>query len=75
MHTHQEVTLNWSKWIPQVHRWLSIIFTAVVIAIFITLGVGEGTRLLGVFFAAVSARLTHAYRSVHVRAALCRQVA
>ncbi|WP_162913052.1 hypothetical protein [Rhodospirillaceae bacterium SYSU D60014] len=33
--------MNWSKWIRQIHRWLSIIFTAVVAAIFIALGVGE----------------------------------
>ena len=33
--------MNWSIWIRQVHRWLSIIFTAVVIVIFITLGVGK----------------------------------
>ncbi|TIM34677.1 MAG: hypothetical protein E5Y61_10925 [Mesorhizobium sp.] len=32
--------MNWNKWIRQFHRWLSIIFTAVVAAIFITLGVG-----------------------------------
>ncbi len=28
-------------WIRQIHRWLSIIFTAIVVAIFITLGVGK----------------------------------
>jgi ABC-type polysaccharide/polyol phosphate export permease len=28
-------------WTRQIHRWLSIIFTAVVVAIFITLGVGK----------------------------------
>jgi len=33
--------LNWSNWVRQIHRWLSIIFTAVVIAIFVTLGVGK----------------------------------
>jgi hypothetical protein len=33
--------LNWSKWVRQIHRWLSIIFTAVVIAIFIALGMGR----------------------------------
>jgi ABC-type polysaccharide/polyol phosphate export permease len=32
--------LNWSQGIRQVHRWLSIIFTAVVIAIFVMLGAG-----------------------------------
>ncbi len=33
--------MNWSKWIRQVHRWLSIIFTTVVIAIFTMLGAGK----------------------------------
>jgi hypothetical protein len=33
--------LNWNMWIRQIHRWLSINFTAVVAAIFIALGVGE----------------------------------
>jgi len=32
--------MNWNMWIRQVHRWLSIIFTAVVAAIFVTLGLG-----------------------------------
>jgi hypothetical protein len=32
--------MNWNTWIRQIHRWLSIIFTAVVAAIFITLGLG-----------------------------------
>ena len=33
--------MNTSIWIRQIHRWLSIVFTAVVIAIFITLGAGK----------------------------------
>jgi hypothetical protein len=33
--------MNWSAWIRQIHRWVSIIFVAVVIGIFIALGVGE----------------------------------
>ena len=32
--------MNWSKWIRQLHRWLSIAFTAAVIAIFAMLGAG-----------------------------------
>ncbi|TIU90854.1 MAG: hypothetical protein E5W01_09260, partial [Mesorhizobium sp.] len=36
----EEVLMDWNTWIRQFHRWLSIIFTAVVAAIFITLGVG-----------------------------------
>lgn len=33
--------MNWNRWIRQLHRWMSIAFTAVVAGIFITLGVGE----------------------------------
>ena len=33
--------MNWSKWIRQIHRWVSIIFVTIVIAIFIMLGVGS----------------------------------
>jgi len=35
------VSLNWNKGFRQIHRWLSIVFTAVVAVIFITLGVGK----------------------------------
>jgi cellulose synthase/poly-beta-1,6-N-acetylglucosamine synthase-like glycosyltransferase len=37
----EEVPLNWSKWVRQIHRWLSIIFTATVVANFIAMGLGE----------------------------------
>ena len=33
----EEVPLNWNKWIRQIHRWLSIVFTVTVIANFISL--------------------------------------
>jgi hypothetical protein len=33
--------LNWSIWIRQIHRWLSIAFTAVVAVMFILLGTGK----------------------------------
>jgi ABC-type polysaccharide/polyol phosphate export permease len=33
--------LNWNIWVRQIHRWLSIIFTATVIVIFFILGVGK----------------------------------
>jgi hypothetical protein len=33
--------LNWSNWIRQVHRWLSIIFTLTVVANFVTMAVGK----------------------------------
>ncbi len=29
--TSEEVSLNWSKWMRQTHRWLSIAFTVAVI--------------------------------------------
>jgi hypothetical protein len=32
--------MNWSKWIRQIHRWVSMIFTATVVAIFVALGLG-----------------------------------
>jgi cellulose synthase/poly-beta-1,6-N-acetylglucosamine synthase-like glycosyltransferase len=37
----EEVPLNWNKWIRQTHRWLSIIFTATVVANFIAMALGE----------------------------------
>lgn len=33
--------MNWNMWVRQIHRWLSIIFTTVVIAIFAALGLGK----------------------------------
>ena len=33
--------MNWSKWIRQIHRWLSIIFTTLVIANFAAMGMGK----------------------------------
>ncbi|UTP37757.1 hypothetical protein M9M90_10900 [Phenylobacterium sp. LH3H17] len=33
--------MNWNIWIRQTHRWLSIVFTAIVAAIFVTLGMGK----------------------------------
>jgi hypothetical protein len=33
--------MNWSKWVRQVHRWLSIAFTATVVANFVAMGLGE----------------------------------
>ena len=33
--------MSWSPKIRQIHRWLSMIFTAVVAAIFIVLGLGR----------------------------------
>lgn len=33
--------MTWSMWVRQTHRWLSIIFTAIVAFIFISLGFGR----------------------------------
>jgi len=33
--------LNWSTWVRQAHRWLSIVFTVTVIANFVALALGE----------------------------------
>ena len=33
--------MNWSKWIRQIHRWLSIAFTVTVIANFVALAQGQ----------------------------------
>jgi hypothetical protein len=35
--------VNWTQWIRQTHRWLSIIFTVTVIANFVALAQGGGT--------------------------------
>ena len=37
----EEVILNWNSWVRQIHRWLSIAFTATVIANFVAMGLGE----------------------------------
>jgi hypothetical protein len=34
--------LNWSSWIRQAHRWVSIVFTVTVIANFVALALGSG---------------------------------
>jgi hypothetical protein len=33
--------MNWNKWIRQSHRWLSIVFTGIVIGIFMAIGIGK----------------------------------
>jgi hypothetical protein len=35
------VSLNGNKWVRQVHRWLSIVFTVAVIANFVAMGLGK----------------------------------
>jgi len=36
-----ETQLNWNTWIRQFHRWLSIAFTATVLANFIAMALGQ----------------------------------
>lgn len=33
--------MNWSKWIRQAHRWLSMAFALIVAGIFAAVGLGE----------------------------------
>ncbi|ARQ03186.1 hypothetical protein [Pseudorhodoplanes sinuspersici] len=33
--------MTWNNWVRQIHRWLSIAFTATVIANFVAMGWGE----------------------------------
>jgi cellulose synthase/poly-beta-1,6-N-acetylglucosamine synthase-like glycosyltransferase len=46
--THrEEVKLGWNDWIRQIHRWLSIAFTAAVIVNLIALGRQESVLWIG----------------------------
>jgi hypothetical protein len=36
--------MNWSVWIRQTHRWVSIAFTVTVIANFVALALGQGQQ-------------------------------
>ena len=38
--------MNWVTSIRQIHRWLSIVFTATVIANFVAMGLGEPPTLV-----------------------------
>ena len=38
--------MNWDTSIRQLHRWLSIVFTATVIANFVAMGLGEPPTLV-----------------------------
>lgn len=33
--------MDWNRYIRQIHRWLSIIFTVTVVANFVAMGLGE----------------------------------
>ena len=34
--------MNWNKWVRQIHRWVSIIFTVTVVANFVALAQASG---------------------------------
>ena len=38
--------MNWNNWIRQIHRWLSIAFTATVISNFVAMALGEPPALV-----------------------------
>jgi len=40
----REVALNWNKWLRQIHRWRSIVFTVTVIANFAAMAAGQSPR-------------------------------
>ena len=44
---NEEVTLNWNKWVRQIHRWLSIAFTVAVIVNIVAVGQGKYTVWVG----------------------------
>ena len=47
--------MNWSKWIRQTHRWLSIAFTAAVIVNGVAVAQGKYTNRLGLLAVATLA--------------------
>ena len=53
----KEVQLNWSKWIRQTHRWVSIVFTVAVIINGVTVAQGKYNNRLGLSAVAILAFL------------------
>jgi heme A synthase len=43
------MSLNWSKWVRQTHRWLSIAFTVAVIVNIVAVVQGKYTSSLGLW--------------------------
>jgi hypothetical protein len=39
--------MNWNKWVRQIHRWLSIVFTVGVIVNGVTVALGKYTGWVG----------------------------
>jgi hypothetical protein len=53
----EEVPMNWSKWIRQTHRWVSVIFTVAVIINGVTVVQGKYSNKLGLSAVAILALL------------------
>ncbi len=49
--------MNWSKWVRQTHRWLSIVFTVAVIVNGVTVVRGKYNNRLGLSAVAILALL------------------
>jgi len=64
--------MNWNKWMRQIHRWFSIIFTVGVIINGVAVARGSIGGWVGLL--ALLPRSAAVDWSVHVRAAVCQQV-
>ena len=42
--------MNWNQWIRQAHRWVSIAFTATVVACFVVVALGQSTSVAWLFY-------------------------
>ena len=49
--------MNWNRWMRQIHRWLSIVFTIAVVANGIAVARGKYTNWMGLTAVAVLALL------------------
>ncbi len=53
--------MNWSEWIRQTHRWISVAFTMAVIINGVTVVRGKYSNKLGLYAVAILALLTGLY--------------
>ena len=65
--------MNWSKWIRQTHRWLSMAFTLAVIVNIVAIAQKKYTNSVGLL--AVIPLALQFFTGLLVRAAVCRQMA
>jgi hypothetical protein len=54
---NEEVPLNWNKWVRQIHRWLSMVFTVAVIVNIGALATGRYAAWVGLLAVAPLALL------------------